>query len=206
MTDNLRAKLIRLAHSKPELRAEILPLLQTTTRAAAPTLVAGVKAWLKDFKPANKKKEDLEPLLFAIEQYASLVLHDIPLRTFIAKARGKEAPEDTTKKTAASPLDRVRGHELMPSSIKSKIPAMRAQEEVADPIAYVKFFSPYSGATWYITEFDKRDEMFGWADLGFGEGELGYISLSELASANSNGLPLVERDTLFRPTLLSKLK
>ena len=136
MTDKLRAKLIRLAHSKPELRAHLLPLL----------------------------------------------------------------------KTAASPLDRVRGHELMPSSIKSKIPAMRAQEEVADPIAYVKFFSPYSSATWYITEFSGRDEMFGWADLGFGEGELGYISLSELASANRNGLPLVERDTSFRPTLLSKLK
>ena len=106
-------------------------------------------------------------------------------------------------KEAASPLDRVRKHTLMPKGVK--VPRMRAQENVADPIAYVKLFSPYSGATWYITEWDGADEMFGWADLGHGGGELGYISLSELENANRRGLPLVERDLYFKPTLLSKL-
>lgn len=105
-------------------------------------------------------------------------------------------------KEAASPLDKARRHQLMPSAIRSKIPRIGAQESVPDPIVYVKFFSPYSNATWYITEFDGRDEMFGLADLGFPE--LGYISLSELENLNRNGLPLVERDLRFRPQPLSK--
>lgn len=105
-------------------------------------------------------------------------------------------------KEAASPLDKARRHQLMPSAIRRKIPRIGAQESVPDPIVYVKFFSPYSNATWYITEFDGRDEMFGLADLGFPE--LGYISLSELENLNRNGLPLVERDLRFRPQPLSK--
>jgi hypothetical protein len=109
-------------------------------------------------------------------------------------------------KQAASRLDGVRKHKLMPNEIRSKLPKLYSQEDVKDPIAQLKLFSPYSGATWYITEFDGHDTMFGWADLGHGGGELGYISLSELEEANRNGLPLVERDKYFRPEPLSKLK
>ena len=134
MTD-LRSKLIRLAHERPELRGHLLPLL----------------------------------------------------------------------KGAASQLDRARKHQLMPAAIRSKLPKLYSQENNPDPTILVKFFSPYSQAVWYVTEFDGRDQMFGWADLGFGEGELGYISLSELEGANRNGLPLVERDISFRPIPLSKI-
>jgi len=115
-----------------------------------------------------------------------------------------DQPADKLK--AAGRLDGARGHMLMPSAVKSKIPRMRAQEDVDDPVVYAKFFSPYSGAVWLITEFDGNDEMFGWADLGFGMGELGYISLRELENSNKQGLPLVERDTSFRPMPLSKAK
>lgn len=93
----------------------------------------------------------------------------------------------------------------MPAAVKSKIPKLYSQENNPDPTVWLKFFSPYSNATWYITEFDGRDRMFGWADLGMGGGELGYISLSELEEANRNGLPLVERDLSFRPVPLSKV-
>jgi hypothetical protein len=109
-------------------------------------------------------------------------------------------------KSAASPLDRVRKHQLMPAAIRSKLPKLYSQEKNPDPMVVVKFFSPYSGATWYVTEFDGQDTMFGWSDLGHGEGELGYISLDELESANRKGLPLVERDLYFRPVPLSKVK
>jgi len=85
------------------------------------------------------------------------------------------------------------------------VPRLGAQENVEDPIVYVKLFSPYSGAVWYITEWDGKDEMFGWADLGFGGGEFGYIPLSELENVHRGGLPLVERDKYFRPTPLSRL-
>lgn len=102
-----------------------------------------------------------------------------------------------------SRLDGVRRHKLMLKSLR--VPRLRAQENVKDPIVYVKLFSPYSNAVWYITEWDGRDEMFGWADLGFGGGEFGYIPLSELENLQRGGLPLVERDLYFRPTPLSRL-
>lgn len=105
---------------------------------------------------------------------------------------------------ARHPLDGARKHQLMPSNIKSKIPKLYSQEEVEDPIVWVKYFTPYGRGDWYITEFDGRDTMFGWADLG--HGELGYISLDELESAERNGLPLVERDLSWRPMPLSKAK
>lgn len=107
------------------------------------------------------------------------------------------------ERTGASSLDKARGHTLTPKNLK--VPPMRGQEKVKDPIAYVKYFSPYSGATWYVTEWDGKDEMFGWVDMD-GGGELGYIHLPELENANRRGLPLVERDLYFKPTPLSKLK
>ena len=100
----------------------------------------------------------------------------------------------------------ARKQKLMPANIRAAMPALYSQESNPDPTVHLKLFSPYSGATWYITEFDGQDIMFGWADLGHGEGELGYISLGELENAYRGRLPLVERDTSFRPTPLSKLK
>jgi hypothetical protein len=120
---------------------------------------------------------------------------------FIARELASPSPRN---KTAKSKLDGVRGHELMPAKVKRKIPKLYSTENEADPMAWVKFFSPYSNATWYITEFDGRDTMFGWADLGYGE--LGYISLRELENANRGGLPLVERDMYWKPRPLSKAK
>jgi len=108
---------------------------------------------------------------------------------------------------AKHPLDGVRRHTLMPANIARRIPKMRGQEDVDDPIVYLKLFSPYSGARWLITEFDGRDEMFGWAELHPGGGELGYMSLRELEGLNRRGLPLVERDMYWgNPRPLSKAK
>jgi hypothetical protein len=108
------------------------------------------------------------------------------------------------KQAAKHPLDGVRKHQLMPNNIARKIPKLYTQEDVEDPTVWVKFFSPYGRGVWYVTEFDGRDRMFGWADLG--HGELGYMSLNELQSMNRNGLPLVERDLSWKPMPLSKAK
>ena len=111
----------------------------------------------------------------------------------------------STNRTAVRfPLDGVRKHELMPRSLARKIPKLYEQDGVEDPIVYTKFFNPYGRGTWYITEFDGRETMFGYAKIT--SGELGYISLSELANANRNGLPLIERDLSWRPMPLSKAK
>lgn len=45
----------------------------------------------------------------------------------------------------------------------------------------VKLFAPWGSATWLITEMDEDGETaFGLCDLGFGEPELGYVSIREL--------------------------
>lgn len=110
-------------------------------------------------------------------------------------------------KTAAHRLDRQRGHQLVPNSLARKLPAIYSQEGEADPIVWVKLFSPYTGAVWYLTEYDPAEKQaFGWADLGMGGGELGYIAVDQLEGLNKRGLPLVERELYWTPQPLSKAK
>lgn len=68
---------------------------------------------------------------------------------------------DKVEKHAAHPLDVVKKHQLLPQSVASKIPKIYAQDGVDDPIVHVKLFSPYSGAVWYITEYDGTQTAFG---------------------------------------------
>ena len=111
------------------------------------------------------------------------------------------------QRQAAHPLDRVRGHQLWPANVAKKVPPLYSQEKERDPIVWVKLFSPYTNAVWYITEYDPSShEAFGWADLGMGGGELGYISIRELEGLNRKGLPLVERDLYWKPVPLSRAK
>lgn len=120
---------------------------------------------------------------------------------------GKQVPNCVPTKTAAHRLDGVRGHQLLPTTVARKLPPIYSQDNVDDPIVQVKLFSPYSGAVWYLTEYDPSSKQaFGWADLGMGMGELGYISIPELEGMNKGGLPLVERDLYFKPMPLSKAK
>ena len=75
-----------------------------------------------------------------------------------------------------------------------------AGEEI-DPLPVVKLFNPTGAATWLLTELDptEPDRAFGLCDLGFGEPELGYVSISEIESVRGSlGLPM-ERDLFFRP-------
>ena len=95
---------------------------------------------------------------------------------------------------------------LLTAANRKALPALYANENVIDPVAVVKFFSPIGAATWYATEFDGHDTFFGLVDLGFGCPELGYFSLAELTSTV---LPLglsIERDMHFTPQPLSKLR
>jgi hypothetical protein len=67
-----------------------------------------------------------------------------------------------------------------------------------DPAPVLKLFNPLGAATWLATELgEDSDTLFGLADLGFGCPELGYFSLSEIASLR---LPYglgIERDLAF---------
>jgi len=63
----------------------------------------------------------------------------------------------------------------------------------------VKFFNPCGRGTWYAIEYDGEDTFFGYVELVPGCAELGYFSLSELASVR---LPFglgIERDLHWNP-------
>lgn len=67
----------------------------------------------------------------------------------------------------------------------------------------VKFFTPWSGATWLLSEITESDEtdtiLFGLCDLGQGEPELGYVSLAELQAIKGPWGLRIERDLWFTP-------
>lgn len=79
--------------------------------------------------------------------------------------------------------------------------AKRDGKPEPDPAPVLKLFNPLGPATWLATELaEDGDALFGLADLGFGCPELGYFSLSEIASVR---LPFglgIERDLGFETT------
>lgn len=120
---------------------------------------------------------------------------------------------------------------LLTKEIIDRMPGPRAQENVADPIAYAKFFSCRNGWTWYATEawqvvvdaatgefIEERDLraprkpgekiediIFFGKVIGI-ETELGNFSLKEFEQLNAKSrvLAYIERDIYWKPEPLSK--
>ena len=103
----------------------------------------------------------------------------------------------------------LRRHKLMTKELGETIPALYANENTPDydaVLAHVKLFSPYSGWTWYITEWDAETGLCFGLVQGFEE-ELGYFDLTELSEATVFGdVPAVERDLYWEPTTLGEVK
>lgn len=85
---------------------------------------------------------------------------------------------------------------MIPAPLRARLLANEqktASGQSIDPYPVVKLFTPDAGATWLLTEIDpdEPDRAFGLCDLGLGYPELGYVSLSELASVRGRfGLPV----------------
>jgi hypothetical protein len=84
---------------------------------------------------------------------------------------------------------------MMTKEIEKRIPGLGESEETGDNSrVHVKFFSPWSGWTWYATEYDPDERRF----YGYVKGdfpEYGYFSLDELEDTEMfPGVPAVERD------------
>ena len=96
---------------------------------------------------------------------------------------------------------------LLTKEGRESLPPLGGQALAADPVAYVKFFTPDAGWTWYATEGEPEGDdflFFGYVEGA--EGELGYFLLSELEEVRGSlGLP-VERDLFFEPTALSVIR
>ena len=96
--------------------------------------------------------------------------------------------------------------ELLTQEVRARLPALGSQEEVADPVARVKFFGPDTGWTWYATEGEPQGDDFLFYGYVRGVGdEWGYFTLSEIQSIRGAlGLP-VERDLYFSPRPISEV-
>lgn len=91
-------------------------------------------------------------------------------------------------------------HELLPDELRKGLPPLYAQENVKNPVAHIRFFTPDSNWTWFVTEGSPEGEdfvFFGYV-VGF-EKEWGYFTLSELTSARGPSGLEIERDLHFQP-------
>ncbi len=93
---------------------------------------------------------------------------------------------------------------LLPPALRALIPPLYAGEARADPIVHAKLFTPWTSWTWFITEFDGDDTLFGLVNGH--EVELGYVSLKELESITGPAGLKVERDAQFKPKPLSEVR
>jgi hypothetical protein len=98
---------------------------------------------------------------------------------------------------------------LLTQENRKALPPLYSQDgEGMEAVAHVKFFHPMSRYTFYVTEFDGDDTLFGYcvSPLGPDCDELGYASLAELTALRAGpfNLPL-ERDRHFTPGPLSKV-
>jgi hypothetical protein len=100
---------------------------------------------------------------------------------------------------------------LLAEEIKKQLFALYSQENIADPVCSLKFFTPDSSFTWFIVEGGQQEDG-DW--LFFSkvishlcpDGELGYVLLSQLEEVRGSlGLP-VERDLYWQAKPLSQCK
>jgi len=93
---------------------------------------------------------------------------------------------------------------LLTQEIRSKLPPLGGQDaKGGKAIAWLKLFMPSSCFTWYVTEYDGQDMMFGLVEGQFKE--LGYFSLKELESVRGPFGLGVERDIHWQPTPLEEI-
>ena len=101
---------------------------------------------------------------------------------------------------------------LLTKEIRKELPPLYAQDgKGGRAVAYVKFFTPSSSFTWWITEGSpimndgvEVDFQF----FGLVEGhcrELGYVNLSELQSVKGPMGLGIERDLYWQPKTLEEI-
>ena len=77
--------------------------------------------------------------------------------------------------------------QLLPDDIAPQLPPLYSQEEQGDnAIAGVKFFTPWTGWTWYASEYDPDKRLFFGVVVGQ-EREFGYFSLDEMEGIRGSG-------------------
>lgn len=95
---------------------------------------------------------------------------------------------------------------LLTKELRAKLPALYAQEGSDDATVHLKYFTPDSNWTWFVTEGSADEDDFRFFGYVIGQAEeWGYFLLSSLESARGpNGLP-IERDLHFKPAPFSEV-
>jgi hypothetical protein len=97
--------------------------------------------------------------------------------------------------------------ELLTEELRKILPPLYSQEHNRDPTVHIKFFTPDSNWTWFVTEGSEEDGDFLFFGLAEGlDQEWGYFSLSELEAARGPMGLDVERDLYFKPCPLSQVQ
>ncbi len=129
-----------------------------------------------------------------------------------AIATGNTVAVEHAKKVIAN--DQIRGMKLLPKEIREQMPPLYSQDgKGGKAVVYVKYFTPSSSWSWYITEGEPvlsesgTEIDYKFFGLVFGhEKELGYVLLSELEEVRGPmGLP-IERDLYFKPKTLEEIE
>jgi hypothetical protein len=101
----------------------------------------------------------------------------------------------------SEPQQGKRRHKLLTAEIRQALPAIGSTDgQGLDAVAQVKFFSPYSSrGTWYFTEFDGEDLLYGYGGFS-SDREWGYSSFREMAEVTyASCVPAIERDCHWDP-------
>jgi len=89
---------------------------------------------------------------------------------------------------------------LLTKELQEKIPELYATEDTPQEkrILQLRYFTPDSNWSWYVTEYDPIEKIFFGLVIGF-EKEWGYFSLEELENIKGPLGLHIERETNFEP-------
>ncbi len=96
-------------------------------------------------------------------------------------------------------------YDYVPATFASKIPPLYGTEKMADPTVWLKWFTPDSNYTFFLTEYDPQERRCFGLVVGH-ETELGYFSLEELEEVRGPLGLRMERDLHFTPKPLSEVR
>ena len=87
-----------------------------------------------------------------------------------------------------------------------QLPDLYSTENAEDQMCQIKFFTPDSSWSWFVTEISHSDKVTCFGYVVGQESELGYFNLDELSNVKGPLGLNIERDKSFTPTLLSEVK
>ena len=96
---------------------------------------------------------------------------------------------------------------LLTKELEQTLPKLYATEHIKteNKIVHIKYFTPDSNWSWYITEYDPKNRIFFGYVIGQ-EKEWGYISLNELETITGPLGLNIEREIHFTKTEVKNIK